>query len=96
MWGTSIQEGLYFPLSDAAASRKKGDITTCEQCFSPSLVSAQASPMEVSVTLHSYTFRKQPEDTKYLKGKGCEEAVAEEGTTSEVRPRDPHGFRPSE
>jgi len=41
-------------------------------------------------------FRKQPEDTEHLRTKGSEAAVAEEGTASEVRPRDPHDFRPSE
>lgn len=52
---------------------------TREQCFSTSLLSAQALLMEVSVTLHSNMFRKQPENAKYLKSKGYEEAVAEEG-----------------
>lgn len=43
--------------------------------------------MEVSVTLHSHTCRRQPEHTKYLRTKSSEEAVAKEGTASEVRPR---------
>lgn len=44
VWGASLKEGMYFPLRDAAAGRKK-NVITYEQCFSPSLVSAEASPM---------------------------------------------------
>lgn len=95
MGGTITRERLSFPLSDATASRRKGDLIKCGQCFSPSRVPAQASPVEISVTLRSTAFCKQPEDTQYLKSKGCEEAAAEEGTASEVRPWDPHRFRSS-
>lgn len=85
VWGASLKEGMYFPLRNAAAGRKKKNVITYENAFLL-LWYLHKPHLRNSVTLHSNILKKQPEHTKHLKSKGWEKAVSERRTAHEVRP----------